>query len=191
MKVMEFINDFKEKKIQNTRLDENAVSKHIRETLSVKTYIPFREKRLIVETVVAANTHEIDGIKRHDAINAFIGFVTAMLKAHTNLEFSNDPVEDYDLLAESGLLLQIVTEFQQSYDECNSLLKMALDAELEDNNVNIIVGKFLNRVLFQFDGLVDSLKNMLGNVDLNTLFGGNFKEEDLAKLSSFLDKYQK
>jgi hypothetical protein len=112
--IKEFVKDFKEKKIQNTRLDENAVSKYIREALSVKTYIPFREKRLIVETVVAANTNEIDGIKRHDAINAFIGFVTAMLKAHTNLEFSNDPVEDYDLLAESGLFAPCKTELQKT-----------------------------------------------------------------------------
>jgi hypothetical protein len=187
MKVMEFINDFKEKKIQNTRLDENAVSKYIRETLSVKTYIPFREKRLIVETVVAANTNEIDGIKRHDAINAFIGFVTAMLKAHTNLEFSNDPVEDYDLLAESGLLLQIITEFQQSYDECNSLLKMALDAELMDNHTDIFVGKFLNDILVRFDTVMDMITDKIGAIDVQDILRGIISNEDLVKLKDFLN----
>lgn len=189
MKIEQFLKDFKENKIQNTKIDEHAVSKYLKKTLEIKTYIPFRQKREIAEMVVAQNTKEIDGIKKHDSINAYISFVVAMLSAHTNFEFSEDPVADYDLLSESGLLPVIIEEFRMDYDECDILLKMALAMELEDNNINVMVGKFLNSLPDKLDGVGDILKGFFANIDLSSILGADFKPEDLAKLSSFLNKY--
>ena len=191
MKILDFISDFKEKKVTNTKLDPDAVSKYIRKELEVRDYIPFREKRMIAEMVVAQNIKEVDGIKKYDNIDSYIGFVVASIASHTNIEFSDDPVADYDLLAESGLLPQIIAEFQSSHDEIDILLKMALASELEDNNVNILVGKFLNGILQKLDGVGDVLKDKLGDFDIKNILGANFKEEDLAKLSGFLNKYNK
>ena len=191
MKILDFISDFKEKKVANTKLDPDAVSKYIRKELEVRDYIPFREKRMVAEMVVTQNIKEVDGIKKYDNIDGYIGFVVASIAAHTNIEFSSDPVADYDLLAESGLLPQIIAEFKQSYDECDILLKMALASELEDNNVNILVGKFLNGILQKLDGVGDVLKDKLGDFDIKNILGANFNEEDLAKLSGFLNKYNK
>lgn len=191
MKVNEFIENFKTKKIMNTQIAPNAVSEHIKKELEVKTYLPFRIKREIVEMVVNKNIKEVDGIKKSDSIDAYIGFVVAMLSAHTVLEFGADPVADYDLLAESGLLPQIIAEFKESYDECDVLLKMALAMKLEDNNINVLVGKFLNNLSQKLDSAGDVLKDKLGDFNLQDILGANFKQEDLAKLSSFLDKYNK
>ena len=178
--VRNFINEFKTKKIQNTKTDNTIVGKYIRDTLQVKTYIPFREKRAIVETIVEQNIEVVDGIKRHDSINGYVSFVMAMLKCHTTLEFEEDPVADYDLLAESGLLPLIIEEFRASYDESDILLKMALAAELEDNNVNVLIGKFLDGLSKKLEGISEALKDKL----LSTEFG----QEDLAKLKSLLNK---
>lgn len=191
MKVQKFVNDFIEKKITNTKIAPDAVSEYIKKELEIKTYIPFRTKRQIVEMVVSQNTDWVDGIKKYDSINAYIGFVVAMISAHTSLQFSDDPVADYDLLAENGLLPQIIAEFKESYDECDILLKMALAMELEDNNINVLFGKFLNSILQRVDSIVELAKNTFGNIDIKDVLGKVFKEEDLAELKGFLDKYNK
>lgn len=191
MLVREFVEKFKNDKVVNSKVTPNAVSDYLKKNLEIKTYIPFREKRRVVEMVVAQNITEIDGIKKHDSINGYVSFVVAMISLHTSLSFSDDPVVDYDLLAESGLLPQIIAEFQESYSECDVLLKMALASELEDNNINAIVAKFLYGILDRLDNVGEVLKENLGNIDLKEMLGANFNEEDLNKLSSFLDKYNK
>ena len=187
--VKNFIEKFQNDKVMNSKINANAVSDYLKKELEIKTYIPFRAKREIAEIVVAQNTNWVDGIKKHDSVNAYISFIVASLAAHTNLEFSDDPVEDYDLLAESGLLPQIIAEFEASHSECDIILKMVLAMELEDNNINALVGKFLNEILQKFDGLGDVLKDKLGNLNLKDILG-NFKQEDLAKLSGFLNKFK-
>ena len=187
MKVIDFINEFKEKKIQNTKVAQNAVSEYIRKTLEVKDYIPFREKRVAVETVVQANITVVDGVKKTDSIDQYIGFVVTMLKLHTNLEFSEDPIADYDLLAQNNLLSPIIEEFRVDYDECDILLKMALTSELEDNNLNFLVGRFLNGIFQRLDDIGIVFKNKLEEFNIEDVLGPDFKSEDLTQLKGFLD----
>lgn len=186
--VQSFIHEFKEKKIMNTKVAPNAVSTYLRKKLEIKTYIPFRVKRQIVESVVAKNIEWVEGIKKIDAINEYVSFIVAVISAHTNIEWSDDPVADYDALAESGLLPQIIAEFQESYSEFDVLLKLARASELEDNNINVLVGKFLNGILDRLDSVGEVLKNNLGDFDIKHILGTDFKQEDLAKLTGFLDK---
>lgn len=187
MKVIDFLNSFIENKVQNTQLRPNAISEYLQKELEIKTYIPFRDKRAIVEEIVANNIEWVDGIKKYDNINSYMSFVIAMLSMHTNLEFSEDPVEDYDILSEIGLLPLIIDEFRTSYDECDSLFKMVLTSELEDNNVNAIFGRFLNSILDRLDSVGEVIKGQIDNFDMNSILGDNFKQEDLARLSSFLN----
>lgn len=189
--VENFVKDFKDKRVINTKVAPDAIGNYIRENLEIRTYIPFVKKRAIAEMVVAQNTEEVDGVKRNDSINQYVSFVVAMISAHTNLEFGEDPVVDYDLLAESGLLHQIIAEFKTSYDECEILLKMALAMELEDNNINVLVGKFLNGILQRLDGVGEVLKDKLGGLNLKDILGQDIKQEDLAKLQGFLDRWNK
>lgn len=191
MKISEFVQDFKEKKIKNTQINENAVAEYITKTLEVKGYLPFKFKREMVEMIARENITVVNGLKKSDAISQYVSFITAMLKAHTNLEFSENPIDDYDVLAESGLLAPVIDSFKASYDECDILLKMALAAELEDNNVNALVGKFLDGVLDRLDDVIWAIEDKLEDVDLQEIIGAYFKQEDLAKLSKFLNKYGK
>lgn len=191
MTIEQLVKDFHEKKVQNTKLNEHAINDYLKKELEIKTYIPFREKRVLVEAVVAQNIEWVDGIKKIDSINEYVGFIVAVLSAHTNITWSEDPVADYDMLAESGLLPQIIAEFQESYAECEVLLKMARTYELEDNNINAIAARFINSILEKIDGVGEVLKDKFGNVDIKDVLGGNFKQEDLAKLKGFLDKYNK
>ena len=187
MNVKEFVDAYQSKRFMNIKIAANEKSEWLKNELEIRTYIPFKQKREIAEMIVAQNIREVDGIKKYDDINSYVSLVVASIVAHTNLEFSADPIADYDLLAESGLLAQIIAEFQGSHEEIGILLKMAIAAELEDNNVNVSIGKFLNGILNSLGGISDALKNKIENIDLQDLLG-NIKQEDLAKLTSLLDR---
>jgi hypothetical protein len=188
MTIKEFIDAYKAKKFNNTKQGMDEKSEWLIKELEIKSYIPFREKRKIAEMIVTQNINEVDGIKKYDSIDGYVSLIVASIAAHTTLQFGDDPVSDYDLLAESRLLPQIIAEFQGSHDEIDIILKMALAMELEDNNTNALVGKFLNGILEKLDGVGEVLKDKLKDIDLKDILG-DFKKEDLAKLSSFLNKF--
>lgn len=181
--IKEFVEAYKEKKFMTTRNGVDERSEWIREQIEIRPYIPFREKRQIAEMVVAQNIEVVDGIKKYDSINAYIGLVMASIVAHTNLECSKDPITDYDLLAESGLLPHIIVQFQESHNEIDILLKMALASELEDNQPGVLIGNFLNAVLKRVDMAAGALKDTIGSIDLDDMFN----EENITKVLGFLN----
>ena len=189
--VKNFVEDFKAKKIMNTPINPNAVAEYIEKTLEVKKYLPFNLKRQVVEMVVKENITIERGVKKSDSISQYLSFVVAMLQAHTNLEFSDDPTADYDVLAESGLLAPVIETFKQSYDESDILLKMALANELEDNNLEVLIGRFLDELLDMADDITYSIENKIDGIDVKEIISKYLKPEDLEKLSGFLKKYGK
>ena len=188
MLITEFIEKYKNAKVQNTKANSNAVSEYLQKVLEITTYIPFREKRKIAEMIVEQYTEVVDGIKKHDSISSYVGFVIAMISAHTTLEFSNNPIADYDLLAESGLLPLIIAEFQNDYNECEVILKMALAMELEDNNVNILIGHFLDSILKKLEGVGEALNEKFKNFNIKDVLGTDINIENMDELNSFINK---
>lgn len=180
MKIREFVENYKAKTFINTRQGVDEKSEWIRTQLDIKSYIPFMKKREIAEMIVSQNIEVVDGIKKYRSIDAYIGFVMASIIAHTNLKCSDNPIADYDLLAESGLLPKIVTEFQESYNEIDTLLKMVVASELEDNNISVLIGHFLDGVLKKLDGL----SGILSEIDIDELFNN----ENVANIIGILDK---
>lgn len=188
MNVKDFIQEFVDKKISNTKIQPNAVEEFIKSRLKIRTFIPFVEKRQIVELVVSTNTTEEYNIKKIDSAGQFVGFVVSMLVAHTDLEIDQvNPIESYDDLSEAGLLEPIIACFQKDYSECEALLKMAVADMLTDNELNVVVAKFLDGILDKLDGVCNVFKGALDGFDLQSVLG-DFNKEDLNKLSSFLDK---
>lgn len=187
MFVHEFVKMFVDGKVANNKFEPNAVENFIRKNLDIKEYIPFNEKRMIAEMVVASNTDMIDGVKKYDSINAHVLFIVDMIEAHTNLEFSDDYIGDYDELAENGLITPILETFNVDYSECNDVLKMALEYEMADNNLDAIVGRFFNGLYDALDGVGGSLKNMIDKINISELIGA-ISKEDLAKLRGLLNK---
>lgn len=187
MQIKEFVDAYKAKKFMNIKTAAEEKSEWLRKELEIKTYIPFKQKREIAEMIVAQNTKEVNGIKKYDDISSYVSLVVASIVAHTNLKFGTDPIEDYDILAETGLLPQIIVEFQSSHEEIGILLKMAIAAELENNNINVLVGHFLDNILKKLDGVGEALKGKFDGFDIKDLLG-DIKQEDLARLQGFLDK---
>jgi hypothetical protein len=182
--IKEFCEAYKAKKFMNTAQGVQERIEWIKKELNVKEYLPFTTKREIAEMVVEQNIEAVDGIKKYKSIDAYIGFIMASIVAHTDLECGSDPIADYDLLAESGLLPQIVTMFQASHNEIDILLKMALASELEDNNTNVLIGHFLDAILNKVEGLSGMINGVVGGLDVKEMFN----DENLAKIIGFLNK---
>lgn len=189
--VKDFCNEFVEKRIENTKYQPDAIEAFIEEKLDITTYLPFRKKREIVKMLVDKVVTEEDGIKKVDSIAQFLAFIVAMVASHTTLAFSDKPEEDYDALSKCGVLEHILAMFSKDFSECEALFKAALADELADNNLNVIVGKFLNGVLDKLDGVGDMLKGFTENLDLSKLLGTNINEEEKAKLLSLIDRLNK
>jgi hypothetical protein len=182
--IKEFVENYKAKRFMSTPQGVNEKAEWLRAELAIKSYIPFRDKKRIAEMIVDQNIKVVDGIKKYSNIDAYIGFIMASIVAHTNLKCGDDPIADYDLLAECGLLPQIVAEFQESHNEIDILLKMAVAYELEDNQPGVQIGKFLDGVLKKLDGASNMLSGALGNLDIEKMFS----EENMAKIVGLLNK---
>ena len=182
--VKNFVDAYKAKNFMISRNGTDEKSEWLRKELEIKEYIPFKTKREIAEMIVEQNIEVVDGIKKYDSISGYVSLVVASISAHTNLEWSTDPVSDYDLLAENGLLPLIIAEFQGSHSELDIILKMALEIELEDNKTNVLIGHFLDNVLKKLDGLSGVLNGVLGNVDLEKILSN----ENIAKIVGILNK---
>ena len=188
MKIKEFIELYKNTKVQNTKMVPDAVEQFLRKTLEVKEYVPFKKKEEIVKTVITYNLEENNGIKHIDSISQYLSFICAMLVSHTNLEISEVPADDYDLLAEYGLIEQIIALFEKDYKECDILLKMAIADELADNDLSAVAGKFLNGVLDKVDDVIALVANVAEGFDASKLLGEEINKENLGKLFSRLDR---
>lgn len=184
MNIKEFCEAYKAKNFMNTKQGVEERIAWIKKAAGVKEYIPFNSKREIAEMVVEQNIEVIDGIKKYNNIDAYIGFVMASIVAHTTLKCSGDPISDYDALVESRILPQLVAIFQESHDEIEILLKMHLASELEDNNVNVLIGHFLDAILKKIEGLSGALNGLFGDLHLEDMFN----EENIAKIVGFLNK---
>lgn len=184
MTIQEFTQNYKNKNFMNTPHGFSEKVEWLRHELVIKNYLPFMEKRKIAEMIVEQNIQVVDGIKKYNNIDAYIGCIIASIVAHTNLECSNNPIADYDLLAENGLLSHIIAEFQESHNEIDILLKMAVAYELEDNQPGALIGRFLDSVLQRVDGVADVLNSVIGNLDLDEILSN----ENVTKLVGLFNK---
>lgn len=189
MKVNEFIENFKTKKIMNTQIAPNAVSEHIKKELEVKDYVPFVEKQSIAQIVLESCASIKDGVIAIDSIQKYIVFTITVLSTYTLLEFDGNEkdLDAYDALCSyqigNGTLLdEIVKTFEKEYVRCNDILNMMTADLIAENNIEKQVGKFLSGISKKIDNLGDSLIDKLGdfNMDLNQL--------DIDKLSDIISK---
>lgn len=178
MKVQEFIETFKVKKIMDSKINEHAVADYLKETLDVKEYLPFAEKReLCAKVLNACNKIDSNGLVKVDSVSRYIIFTVSILSAYTNLEFSSgedeiDSIDEYDMLCQSGLFDPILEVIGNEYAVCNNILNMMMDDIVANNNtVENVVSHTLNKLSKSIDGFIDTLSDKVDelNLDLNQI----------------------
>jgi hypothetical protein len=185
MKIVDFIAEFKDKKIKNTQIDPNAVNSYIMKTLEVKTYLPFAKKRDICARVLkVCNTMTDMGLVKVDSVSRYITFTVALLSAYTNLEFSSgedgiDSIDEYDMLCENDLLNPILEVIGGEYTACNNMLNMMMDDMMTNYNTveNVVVHAsnhllaIVNRFADVLSQKVNSLNFDLSQIDIEQYKG--------------------
>lgn len=189
MKVQQFVNDYKAKKIINSKINPNAITEYIISTLEVKKYIPLKSKQEIAKTIINKVVRVENGYKVVSSVEQFLDFVMSMLVVHTNLEISDDPYDDYDMLCENELLQPIIDTFRNSYSDAETILKMELSDELQTNATPAIVAQFLDSISKKLDSFSEILKDRIGEFDLNELLDGtNISNENADLIKGIFNK---
>lgn len=189
MKIAEFIEGFKAKKIQNTQIAPNAVNEYIKKTLEVKDYLPFVEKRQLCARVLeACNTKDDSGLVKVDSVSRYIIFTISILSTYTNLEFSSDEddefdsLDEYDMLCQNDLLNPILDVIGPEYATCNNLLNMMMaDIIANNNTIENIVGTTTKKTLEIIDYFVKRLADKVESLNLD------LSQIDIDKYKGILD----
>lgn len=185
MKISAFIEGFKAKNVQNTKINEHAIETYIKTTLSVKDYVPFEEKRELCANVLnACNTKMSNGLVKVDSVSRYILFTVAIISKYTELEFSSgeddelDSLDEYDMLCQANLLDPILEVIGQEYATCNNILNMMMaDIVANNNTVENVIGSALARLNGTVDRFMDVLSDKVEslNLDLSQINIDEFK----------------
>ena len=181
-KLVEFVSNSKNKLLKQEQL-EGAIAKHI----ETKKYLPIKQKKELIESIVNECILYEDGVYKFDDIDKYICFTMRVIEAYTNLELSDDIEDDYDVLCEAGVLDMVINTFKKEYDEVNILLQMKCDYVLSSNSLEAQVGKLFDGVLEKLDIITQALANKVEGFDINNL---PISGDDLNKLMQLLNMQQ-
>ena len=189
MKIAEFIENFKSKKVMNTHINSNAVSEYIKKELEVKTYLPFAAKRELCERVLnACNTRSDGGLVKVDSVSRYIIFTLTIISTYTNIEFSSgedaefDSLDEYDMLCENHLLNPILEVIGEEYAACNNMLNMMMaDIEANNNTVEAVLDYNLSKIVGSIDKLIGAFSEKVEEMDLD------LSQIDIDKYKGLID----
>ena len=186
------IKEFIEKSngVQNTAYKPNAVEEYIRNTLEIKTYVPFVEKREMCATVLAGACKNVGSIVEVDSVSRYLLFTIAIISKYTNLTFENtddlDAIDQYDMLCKAGFLNDILNVIGNEYEVCNNILNMMMaDIDANNNNVAAVFDKALQEILSYVGNFADVLADKVENLELD------LSQIDIDKIMGVIDKLPK
>ena len=168
MRTHEFI-EYMGKSINGT-MNEEQILTLVKKQLEVKTYIPLKEKKELIDKIIDKCIYFENNTFRIDSIDSYIYFTMFTIDAYTNLEIDN--VEScFDALAESGLLPVVIMSLGQEYQDVQTFFNMKRGEILENNSLEMQLGKFFENTLDKVsdfsDTIIDSLNNL--NIDKDTV----------------------
>lgn len=133
--------------------------------IEAKQYLPFAEKKALVERIINNCTTINDSFVQINEIDQYIQFTIETIKAYTNIEFSENPIEDYDLLCSSGLLGDIIDIFDGEYKMVLNLVEMQKRYILDQNKIEFQVAKAVNAFTNTINKIGNTLSDKVNDLD--------------------------
>lgn len=168
---------------KNKMLKPDQVQTMLKKELAVKNYLNIKDKKQLVENIINECILWDNGVFKFDDIEKYITFTMKTIEAYTNIKLSADIYDDYDLLCESKLLPMVINCFEDEYSAVEVLMSMKCNNILNDNSIEMQIGKFLNNLSGKLDDLTTVLGSKMNNFDINKL---PIEEEDLNKFLAFI-----
>lgn len=157
----------------NRTMKEDQILASVKKQLEIKKYLPIQEKKDLVDRIIEKCIYFENNTFRIDAIDSYIYFTMFTIDTYTNLEIDN--VEEcFDALSESGLMPVVIAALGQEYQDVQTFLNMKRDEILENNSLEMQLGKFFENVLDQVSDLSDTV--------IKTIDGLNIDKKSVAKL---------
>ena len=153
MKVTEFVEGFKQ-----VNDKEKYVKKHV-----VRTYVKFEDKLSEAKKIVDRSLH-IDGINGDDQIfcyqtpNRYLLFMISVFMKYTDIEFSDRPLDDFNLIEEHNISEYVVKQIGNDYQRFQTILSMVYDDAI--NNERDIVS-YIDRKYQAFVTMVEYLSKLV------------------------------
>ena len=157
--------------------------------LQVKKYLPIELKKTIAQGIIFDCTDDSEGAIKVDSVQRYMSYVRYMITHHTNLQYTD---EDYDVLCsteygETTLLNAIVATFKADANECQRILDMMMADYVENNNIEIQIAMFLNKLANGLNGVTNLIESKVNDIDLTKVIP---EDIDIEKLSDFLKNYK-
>lgn len=171
MRTNEFIT-YMGQKINNT-MKEAQILSLVQKQLEVKKYISIKDKKELIDKIIYQSVYFENGNCRIDTIDCYMYFAVYTIEAYTNLEIDN--VENcFDALSESGLLPVVIASLGQEYNDVQTFLNMRCDEILENNSLEMQLGKLV-------EGILDKIE-YLGKGLIDVLDGFSFDKDNLTEI---------
>ena len=169
MKVKEFVEECN--KVANDSIKASRISSY----LKVKPYVNFLNKVDLANRVVKRSVYDLDenGILSINVKSEvkYILHVMGMIELYTDLDINYENIlEDYDLLNQSGLLMEIVKLIgDKEVGECQMLLDMKFTDEMQNKlsteafissqveRFGVLAGTVLSPIIESFTTAINNL----------------------------------
>lgn len=166
------INELVEIKNTKKMLKPEQLMEALKKELDVKEYMSIKDKRKLINDIVNGCILFEDNVFKFNEIDKYLNFTMKTIEAYTNLELSDDIENDYDMLCSNNLLGMVIDMFKKEYDDVGVLLKMQCDYLLNDNNIEVQVGKLFDSILSGVYNITDAIGDIVKDFDANKLLEG-------------------
>ena len=161
-------------KQMNGEHKDGIIEKHI-----VRQYVPLEEKiaeaKRIVDTACYTSIDNVDGTNERvfkiDTVQKEYLTFLALVKLYTDLDFSENVLKDYNMLAEKKYIKKIVGAMPEDARDFNTVLNMVFSDEVE--NVTS-TGNVINRLIFSSNSALTTVINEI----LRSISDGGEKQSD-------------
>jgi hypothetical protein len=185
MTVEKFVKGYK-------KLTGDTAKKSYFKDLHIKSYIPFTEKLAKAKNIAKVTTHQYDkdgnntGKIQVNSSFRYVLFTLNLIDMYTDIDVNfQQPATEYDLLAESGLFKEILSQLPE--DEVSDF-KTLLDMSVDDIMTNeLSMQSFIASQVKRFGTLANiTISPVLEKVG-NELT--NLDDEHLQKLDNIIGKF--
>lgn len=148
-------------KQMNGEHKEGIIEKHI-----VRQYVPIEEKIAEAKKIVAiacySNIIDLDNVEkkifRIDTVQKDYLAVLTLIKLYTDIDLSENPLKDYNTLAEKKYIKKLIGAMPEDARDFNAILNMVFNDEIENSTS---VGNIINRLTSSSDSVLTAIVNSL------------------------------